>query len=69
MVLNFFGSSKPLHIRLRETTAQDLTLDLGPPSKVHYKEDQRMTIHSSKQADDIDDRGCKGLLRPENSQC
>ncbi|KAF5333094.1 hypothetical protein D9611_002433 [Ephemerocybe angulata] len=48
IVLNFFGSAKQFLVRLGETTAQDLTLDLGPPSKVHFKEDERMTIHSSK---------------------
>jgi len=41
---------KPVHIRLGETTAQDLNLDLGPPIRVHYKEDERMTIHSTARA-------------------
>ncbi|KXN86437.1 hypothetical protein AN958_10299 [Leucoagaricus sp. SymC.cos] len=46
--LQFYPSgSKPLHIKLHGTTAQDLTLDLGPPLRVHYKEDERMTIHST----------------------
>lgn len=45
--LHFYSpSSSPLHIRLGETTAQDLNIDLGPPSRVHYKEDERMAIHS-----------------------
>ncbi|KAG6336846.1 hypothetical protein ID866_2242 [Astraeus odoratus] len=54
VVLHFFSSSSsPLHVRLGETTAQDLNLDLGPPSKVHYKEDERMAIHSpNPQADE-----------------
>ncbi|KAG6821619.1 hypothetical protein H0H93_000128 [Arthromyces matolae] len=39
-------SSRPIHIRLGETTAQDLTLELGPPLRVHYKEDERMAIHA-----------------------
>ncbi|KIJ70052.1 hypothetical protein HYDPIDRAFT_77123 [Hydnomerulius pinastri MD-312] len=47
VLLHFHGPSSPsLHIRLGETTAQDLNIDLGPPSKVHYKEDERMAIHS-----------------------
>ncbi|KAH7887660.1 hypothetical protein F5I97DRAFT_1935744 [Phlebopus sp. FC_14] len=47
VLLHFYGSSSsPLHIRLGETTAQDLNLDLGSPSRVHYKEDERMAIHS-----------------------
>ncbi len=40
-------SSTPLHIRIGQTTAQDLTLDLGPPLRVHYKEDERMKIHAT----------------------
>lgn len=55
VVLHFFSSSSsPLHIRLGETTAQDLNLDLGPPSRVHYKEDERMAIHSSNPQSDED---------------
>ncbi|KAI6134941.1 hypothetical protein EV401DRAFT_867718 [Pisolithus croceorrhizus] len=47
IVLHFFApSSSPLHICLGETTTQDLNLDLGPPSRVFYKEDGRMAIHS-----------------------
>ncbi|KAF9446958.1 UPF0183-domain-containing protein [Macrolepiota fuliginosa MF-IS2] len=46
--------TKPLHIRLNETTAQDLTLDLGPPLRVHYKEDERMTIHSTDKGEEGD---------------
>jgi hypothetical protein len=36
----------PLHVRLGETRAQDLTLDLGPPLRVHYRDDERMKIHA-----------------------
>ncbi|KAI6034351.1 hypothetical protein BKA83DRAFT_26282 [Pisolithus microcarpus] len=40
IVLHFFApSSSPLHICLGKTTVQDLNLDLGPPSRVFYKED------------------------------
>ncbi|KAJ7129561.1 hypothetical protein C8R44DRAFT_777077 [Mycena epipterygia] len=41
------STTKPVHIRIGETTAQDLTMDLGPPIRVHYKDDERMTIHST----------------------
>ncbi|KAJ6628722.1 hypothetical protein B0H10DRAFT_1988979 [Mycena sp. CBHHK59/15] len=41
------STAKPVHIRIGETTAQDLTIDLGPPVRVHYKDDERMTIHST----------------------
>jgi hypothetical protein len=36
----------PLHVRLGETRAQDLNLDLGPPLRVHYRDDERMKIHA-----------------------
>ncbi|PFH52810.1 hypothetical protein AMATHDRAFT_1853 [Amanita thiersii Skay4041] len=48
VTLHFYpSSSSPAQIRLNETTAQDLILALGPPSRVHYKEDERMMIHAS----------------------
>lgn len=54
--LYFYPStSKPLHIKLHATTAQDLTLDLGPPLRIHYKEDERMTIHSTDKGTDDSD--------------
>ncbi|KAH0587682.1 hypothetical protein H2248_006448 [Termitomyces sp. 'cryptogamus'] len=47
VTLHFYpASSQPVHVKLGETTAQDLTLDLGPPLRVHYKEDERMSIHA-----------------------
>ncbi|KII95090.1 hypothetical protein PLICRDRAFT_33920 [Plicaturopsis crispa FD-325 SS-3] len=50
------ASTKPVHVRLGKTTAQDLTLDIGSPSRVHYKEDDRMRIHStSNPADEASD--------------
>ncbi|KAG6911189.1 hypothetical protein DXG01_003056 [Tephrocybe rancida] len=44
------SSSHPVQVKLGETTAQDLTLDLGPPLRVHYKEDERMSIHATDNA-------------------
>ncbi|KAG6871985.1 hypothetical protein C0993_002536, partial [Termitomyces sp. T159_Od127] len=49
------ASSRPVHIKLGETTAQDLTLDLGPPIRVHYKEDERMSIHAKDTASEAHD--------------
>jgi len=48
-------SSSPVRVRLGITTAQDLNCDLGPPMRVYYKEDDRMTIHSgpSREQDDV----------------
>ncbi|KAJ7638910.1 hypothetical protein FB45DRAFT_976940 [Roridomyces roridus] len=48
------AGTKSVHIRLGETTAQDLTMDLGPPIRVHYKDDERMTIHSSNPDDNVE---------------
>ncbi|KAF8621610.1 hypothetical protein AX15_007630 [Amanita polypyramis BW_CC] len=48
VTLYFYPSgSQPVHIKLEETTAQDVTLALGSSPRVHYKEDERMTIHAS----------------------
>jgi len=57
VTLHFHPSStSPIHIRIGGTTAQDLNIDLGPPLRVHYKEDDRMTIHStSRSSEDISD--------------
>ncbi|KAG8218590.1 hypothetical protein J3R82DRAFT_4231 [Butyriboletus roseoflavus] len=50
VVLHFYGPSGPstlsLHVRLGKTTAQDLNVDLGTPSRTYYKDDERMAIHS-----------------------
>ncbi|KAF8556960.1 UPF0183-domain-containing protein [Imleria badia] len=50
VVLHFYGpsglSTSSLHVRLGETTAQDLNIDLGTPSRIYYKDDERMAIHS-----------------------
>ncbi|EGO01868.1 hypothetical protein SERLA73DRAFT_177420 [Serpula lacrymans var. lacrymans S7.3] len=48
------STTDPLHVRIGETTAQDLNIDLGPPPRVHYKEDDRMTIHSPNQSRNAD---------------
>ncbi|KAF8974467.1 hypothetical protein BDZ97DRAFT_1773730 [Flammula alnicola] len=57
VILYFYptATSTPLHIRIGETTAQDLTLDLGPPLRVHYKDDERMKIHAAVKATEPDD--------------
>ncbi|KAI5833855.1 UPF0183-domain-containing protein [Schizophyllum commune Tattone D] len=56
VTLYFYPSDKrPIHVCLRETTAQDLVVDLGPPLRTHYKEDDRMRIHSSKKTPEEDE--------------
>ncbi|KAI0750740.1 UPF0183-domain-containing protein [Daedaleopsis nitida] len=47
VILHFYPTgSASIGVLLGSSTAQDLTCDLGPPLRVHYKEDDRMTIHS-----------------------
>ncbi|KAI0347234.1 UPF0183-domain-containing protein [Trametopsis cervina] len=50
--LFFFGAESPVRVRIGVTTAQDLSLDLGSPLRVHYREDDRMTIHQSNHEED-----------------
>ncbi|KAF5390628.1 hypothetical protein D9757_002703 [Collybiopsis confluens] len=58
VTLHFYPSTTTtVHIRLSITTAQDLMVLLGPPIRVHHKEDDRMTIHSSSQPYDETDSG------------
>lgn len=53
------AGTDPIHVRLGETTAQDLNVELGPPLRVHYKEDDRMTIHStSRPGTEVSETGC-----------
>ncbi|KAJ7179039.1 hypothetical protein C8R46DRAFT_1159737 [Mycena filopes] len=48
------ATARTVHIRIGETTAQDLTLDMGPPNRIHYKEDERMTIHSAARSETLE---------------
>lgn len=53
MVLRFYPDpSSAVHVRLGVTTAQDLILDLGPPLRTFYREDDRMAIHSRTRTDE-----------------
>ncbi|KAF9485265.1 UPF0183-domain-containing protein [Pholiota conissans] len=54
--------SNPLHIRIGETTSQDLTLDLGPPLRVHYKDDERMQIHAAAKVTEAEDGAGTGYF-------
>lgn len=59
IVLNFHPlSSKPVYVQIGSTTAQDLTCDLGTPLRIHYKEDDRMAIHSRNKTPDGSEEGC-----------
>ena len=62
MTLYFYptAASRALNIKIGQTTAQDLNLDLGPPLRIHYKEDERMTIHAAvRNVERDDETGCK----------
>ena len=62
IVLYFYPSgTSPLHIRINETSAQDLNVDLGPPNRIHYKEDERMTIHSPQHSEENSAADCMGF--------
>ena len=73
VVLHFYGPSGPstssLHVRLGETTAQDLNIDLGTPSRIYYKDDERMAIHSpnSQLDDESQSTDCKSCVLVEQS--
>ncbi|KAI0677565.1 UPF0183-domain-containing protein [Trametes maxima] len=55
VTLQFYPSgSEPVQVLLGSSTAQDLTVELGPPLRVHYKEDDRMTIHSRSSQSETD---------------
>ncbi|KAF9057655.1 hypothetical protein BJ165DRAFT_1422230 [Panaeolus papilionaceus] len=51
------SSNSSVHIKLGETTAQDLLLELGTPLRTHYKDDERMKIHAATQRGDQVDSG------------
>jgi hypothetical protein len=58
-----YGAEEPVRVRIGITTAQDLTLDMGPPLRVHYREDDRMTIHQSNYQEDPDiSNSCKVIV-------
>jgi len=47
--LRFFtlsAQSKTIILRLGETRAQDALVELGPPLRIHHKDDDRMAIHA-----------------------
>ncbi|KAI0650757.1 UPF0183-domain-containing protein [Trametes meyenii] len=55
VTLQFYPSgSEPVQILLGSSKAQDLTVELGPPLRIHYKEDDRMTIHSRSSQSEVD---------------
>ncbi|KAI0774220.1 UPF0183-domain-containing protein [Fomes fomentarius] len=58
VILYFYPTgSASIRVLLGSSTAQDLTSDLGPPLRIHYKEDDRMTIHSRSGPAEVDANG------------
>jgi hypothetical protein len=63
VTLYFYPSStNPMHIAIGTTTAQDLTIDLGPPARIHYKEDDRMKIHIKASAEEDPEQDCRLVI-------
>ena len=60
------ATSEPCFIEIGVTTAQDLSVDLGTPSRTHYREDDRMHIHSRQKTNDEEeeDSSCKSPTFP-----
>jgi hypothetical protein len=67
------ATAEPSFVEIGVTTAQDLSVELGAPSRTHYREDDRMHIHSKQKSNDEeeDDSSCKTLvfLRAFHSPC
>lgn len=57
VMLHFYptADSEPFFAEIGVTTAQDLSVDLGAPERTHYREDDRMHIHSRQKTDEEDD--------------
>lgn len=52
-------------IQLNKTSAQDILADLGKPSRIFYKEEDKMKIHS---VNDHDNSGYKSTPHPIESK-
>jgi hypothetical protein len=61
--LRFFALSpvqpKLVTLRLGETRSQDALVELGPPLRIHHKDDDRMAIHAKSANSPAELRGCE----------
>ena len=59
-------SSEPCFVEIGVTTAQDLSVELGAPFTRHYRDDDRMHIHSKLRANDEEeeDSSCESPASP-----
>ncbi|KAF9780141.1 UPF0183-domain-containing protein [Thelephora terrestris] len=68
VLLHFYptATSEPCFVEIGVTTAQDLSVELGSPLRTHYREDDRMHIHSRLRTNDEeeDDSSCMGPPSP-----
>jgi len=57
VMLHFYptATSEPFFVEIGITTAQDLAVELGAPPRTHYREDDRMHIHSRQRTNEDDD--------------
>ena len=57
LTLHFYptATSEPFFVEIGVTTAQDLSVELGAPPSTHYREDDRMHIHSRQKTEEEDD--------------
>ena len=61
-------TSEPCFVEIGVTTAQDLAVELGSPERTHYREDDRMHIHSRQRSDEEEeDSSCMGFTSPPAS--
>lgn len=60
------ATSEPFFVEIGITTAQDLSVELGAPPRTHYREDDRMHIHSRQKTneEEDDDSSCKSPAFP-----
>ena len=59
------AASESCFVEVGVTTVQDLCVELGTPSRTHYREDDRMHIHSRQRTDEEeDDSSCKSPAFP-----
>lgn len=72
VMLHFYptATAEPFFIEIGFTTAQDLSIELGAPPRTHYREDDRMHIHSRQKTndDEDDDSSCKNPIFPQMSR-
>jgi hypothetical protein len=62
-ILHFYAlppaQPRSISLRLGQTRSQDVLIDMGPPLRVHDKDDDRMAIHSSRTESSTELQGCE----------